>query len=162
MEMAAKIENRTTLIVDARKLSEKDELFIDLVARGNRPIDAARQVYGIKGDDEQLAEFTEALMSMRPMILALARARADLTELGCLTRAEKRWVLSGYVREANDPELVMKALQLDNKMTGDEVVTIRDASVSEYVLRAGDVTEVAVETETPSGGGVPPDEYDGV
>lgn len=139
------------------KLAPADYLFVSLLARSFTRSSAARHAYGIKGDDAEIDSFVAAKLSYHDMLRALDAARSELKENGCLTRAEKRWRLAHYVRESADPDVVMKALQLDNKMTGDEMVVVRDERVNEYVLRAGDVTEV-----TPSGGGPPPDCYDGV
>lgn len=124
----------------APKLPPDDQFFVGLMARGFWPYRAARMAYGVKGDDAQLAEFAKAKLEHVDIQTGLERERAVLTERGCATRAEKRWKLSHYIRESPDPHLVLKAIGIDNAMTGDEVPSA--AVVTQYVARAGDVLEL--------------------
>ncbi len=117
---------------------EDDLLFCEHVAscRGN-DITAAKRIYNLSGDPSQVMEFIRAKLDHPNIERGVQLARLALTEEFCLTRAEKRSKLAAYVREHDDPDVVLKSIQTDNKMTGDE---IPDTSVNAvvYVARVGD------------------------
>lgn len=132
--------NKTTLVAKPEKrfglVREDDQEFAWAIAMAENRCLAAARIYGLKGDPEQLKSFVASKISLKYMRAGIDAARMTLGEEYCLTRPEKRMKLAVYVREHDDPDVVIKAIQADNKMTGDEVSDTRASIV--YVARVGD------------------------
>lgn len=125
------------------QLQPADELFVALIARAYSGLHAARLAYGVKGDIDQMREFVAAKMENLQIVHGLEIARSALKDDKCVSRAEKRWKLSYLIRESNDPDVVVRAISVDNRMTGDEELVVSAKTVSVYVVQAGDVIEVS-------------------
>lgn len=117
-----------------------------LVARGNTWRQAIRFIYP-KATPEEIAQHISDYRYDPDMPALLETERRYLNEADCLSRIEKRSVLATLVRDSEDTEVMLKAIQVDNKMTGDDVTVVRDERKEAYVLRAGDVTEVCLEED---------------
>ncbi len=126
----------------AVKISPQDDFFVQYLARKYTREEAARLAYGLKGDDEQIARFAKAKLYCPDVREALELARMGLKEIGCVTRAEKRWAISQFIRDSADPDTVLKAIAIDNRMQGEEVGALNVDTMNVYVARAGDVIEL--------------------
>jgi hypothetical protein len=115
------------------------------VARGQTWDEAFRLVFPYTPAEKRASCISE-YRHREEIRAALRRERFLLSDVECVTRAEKRHVLSKLIRDVSetphDLDVVLKAIQLDNRMTGDDEVRIVHQEREAYVVRAGDVIDV--------------------
>jgi hypothetical protein len=107
---------------------------------------AARRAYmAISGvTNEDSASSLAHRWNARPAIqAAIAKMRAEMTEEGALSRAEKRHHLAGITRsEETEVREKLTAIAIDNRMTGDDEpfrkAAGEDLRVAIFVVRLGE------------------------
>lgn len=125
-----------------RKLNHREKRFCSLVANGMAMRRAYMAINGTKNEDS--ASAIAYRWSIRPAVQAqLAKLRAEMTEEGALSRAEKRHALANVVRsEVDETRDKLTAIQIDNRMTGDDEPFRKaagdDLRVQFFVVRVGE------------------------
>jgi len=125
-----------------RRLNYREKRFCMLVAQGMAKRRAYMAISGVKNEDS--ASAVAYRWSIRPAVEAqIAKLRAEMTEEGALSRAEKRHALANVVRsEEDDTRDKLTAIQIDNRMTGDDdpfrKAAGEDLRVQFFVVRVGE------------------------
>lgn len=132
-----------------RKADRRETRFAQLVAQGHTLAKAYQEISG--AGKKETCERQGVRWNARPAVAAeIIRQRALLTEDGAATRAEKRHILSQVMRrEDTPPSVVVSAVAVDNRMTGDDEPFRKaagdDLRVQFFVLRIGDADTRASE-----------------
>ena len=103
-----------------RPPDRRETAFAALIAKGYPQWKAYAESTGTKRKSTCLVQAWRWLA--RPAVSAeVARQRRALTEHDAMTRAEKRLIISTVARDdATPPQVRIAAIQVDNRMTGDD------------------------------------------
>lgn len=103
-----------------KKLNSREKRFCALKVQGWSNRKAYMTATGCKSDAN--ADVQAWRWLARPALqAAIAKGRAELTEEGALSRAEKRHHLANVVRsDAEETRDKLRAVEIDNRMTGDD------------------------------------------
>lgn len=125
-----------------RRLNSREKRFCALIAQGWAARKAYQHATGCTKD--ATADVMAWRWKARPAVDAeIAKQRANLTEDGAATRAEKRHHLARVMRsEETPPQVIVSAVAVDNRMTGDDEPFRKaagdDLRVQFFVLRIGE------------------------
>lgn len=103
-------------------LSGKEEAFCQAVANGKTFLESFRIAYDAKGYSKGAAQTQAYRLSCRDHIAARIRElREKIEERMVLSRSRKRHILYEIAeKRSNQPHERIKAIEVDNRMTGDE------------------------------------------
>lgn len=141
-----------------RNLTGKEEAFCQHVANGKTFLESFRIAYDAKGYSKGAAQVQAYRLSCKDHIAARIRElREKIEERMVLSRSRKRHILYEIAeKKSNQPHERIKAIEVDNRMTGDEapVKVEGDVTVGLVLTALLSSTSVAekiaepVETET--------------
>lgn len=124
-----------------RRLNHREKRFCALVVNGMAARRAYMAITGMKNTDSASTMATRWMV--RPAVAShIAKLRSELTEEGTATRAERMHHLARVMRDdETPPNVIVQAVAVNNRMTGDDEPFRRAESdsmrVQLFVLRLG-------------------------
>lgn len=106
-----------------RRLTQKEEVFCQLVARGTPFVDAYRQAYNSASPNARINAYR---VGRRPQVVARVRELQTPDDKRLfLTRARKRELLLQFAEDTRASKLErQRAIVIDNRMTGDDRLVV--------------------------------------
>lgn len=107
-------------------LTPKQEKFVkSIVFDGMNYSDAYRSAYNTKGMTDKTVNEKASILKDNDKIRArMLELSAEIDSPKIMTRTKRAEKLSGLAEESEDPNVVMKAIDLLNKMTGEYIQRI--------------------------------------